>query len=59
MLWQQSVLGSLKIRRTPMIPFPAEEVLPMMAMMFLRLGVPAMIILMMGVLAQRFERVQM
>jgi hypothetical protein len=42
-----------------MMPFPAEEVLPMMALMFLRLGVPAMIILMMGVLAQRFERVQM
>jgi hypothetical protein len=42
-----------------MIPFPAEEVMPMMAMMFLRLGVPALIILMMGTLAQRLERVQM
>jgi hypothetical protein len=42
-----------------MMPFPADEVLPMVAMMFLRLGVPAMIILMLGVLAQRFERVQM
>ncbi len=42
-----------------MMPFPAEEVLPMVAMMFLRLGVPAMIVLMMGTLAQRFERVQM
>lgn len=42
-----------------MMPFPSEEVLPMMAMMFLRLGVPAMIILVLGVLAQRFERVQM
>lgn len=41
-----------------MMPFPAEEVLPTMAMMFLRLGVPAMIILMMGTLAQRFERMQ-
>lgn len=42
-----------------MIPFPAEEVLPTMSMMFLRLGVPALIILMMGTLAQRFERAQM
>lgn len=58
MLLQQSVVSSLKIRRTHMIPFPAEEVLPTMAMMFLRLGVPAMIILMMGTLAQRFERMQ-
>jgi hypothetical protein len=41
-----------------MIPFPAEEILPMVAMMFLRLGVPVMIIMMMGALAQRFERLQ-
>jgi hypothetical protein len=41
-----------------MIPFPAEEVLPAMAMMFLRLGVPVMIIVMMGTLVQRFERLQ-
>jgi hypothetical protein len=41
-----------------MIPFPAEEALPMMAMMFLRLGVPALIILMMGTLAQRFGHLQ-
>lgn len=39
-----------------MIAFPAEEFLPMMGMMFLRLGVPALIILMVGALAQRFER---
>jgi hypothetical protein len=41
-----------------MIPFPAEEILPMVAMMFLRLGVPVMIILMMGALAQRFDHLQ-
>ena len=41
-----------------MIPFPTEEILPMVAMMFLRLGVPVMIILMMGALAQHFERLQ-
>ncbi len=41
-----------------MIPFPADEVLPMLAMMFLRLGVPLMILLMMGALAQRVERLQ-
>jgi hypothetical protein len=41
-----------------MMPFPAEEVLPMLAMMLLRLGMPVMIILMMGALAQRFERLQ-
>lgn len=48
----------LKIRRTHMIPFPAEEILPMLALMFLRMGVPLMIILMMGTLAQRFQRLQ-
>jgi hypothetical protein len=42
-----------------MMPFPAEEALPMITMMFLRLGVPALIVLMMGTLAQRFERLQM
>ena len=41
-----------------MIPFPAEEVLPMMAMMVLRLGVPALIILMIGTLAQRLGHLQ-
>ncbi len=41
-----------------MIPVPAEEFLPLLAMMFLRLGLPVMIIVMLGALAQRFERLQ-
>ena len=39
-----------------MMPFPAEEILPMLAMMFLRLGVPVLFVLIMGSLAQRFEQ---
>jgi len=41
-----------------MIPVPAEEFLPLLAMMILRLGLPVMIIVMLGALAQRFERLQ-
>ncbi len=39
-----------------MIPFPVEEILPMLAMLFLRLGLPVLLILMMGTLVQRFEQ---
>jgi hypothetical protein len=39
-----------------MIPFPAEEVLPMLAMMFLRFGAPVMLVVMLGSLVQRFEQ---
>lgn len=41
-----------------MLPFPAEEALPMLAMMFLRLGAPIMIVVMFGSLVQRFEQLR-
>lgn len=39
-----------------MMPFPSDEILPMLAMTFLRLGVPMMIVVLLGSLAQRFEQ---
>jgi hypothetical protein len=41
-----------------MIPFPAEEILPTLGLMLLRLGVPVLALLMLGSLAQRAERRQ-
>ncbi len=39
-----------------MMPFPAEEILPMLAMLFVRLGVPVVLVVLMGSLAQRYEQ---
>lgn len=41
-----------------MLPFPSEEILPMMGLMFLRFGAPLMIVLVLGSLAQRFEQLR-
>lgn len=39
-----------------MLPFPSEEILPMMGLMFLRLGAPLLIVFALGSLAQRLEQ---
>ena len=39
-----------------MLPFPADELLPMLAMTFLRLGLPLVMVVMLGSLVQRFEQ---
>lgn len=41
-----------------MIPFPADEILPTLGLMLLRLGVPMLALLALGTLAQRVERRQ-
>lgn len=41
-----------------MIPFPSDEILPMISLMILRLGVPVLFLLLLGTLAQRAERLQ-
>lgn len=41
-----------------MLPVPAEEILPLLGLMFLRLGAPMVMILLLGTLAQRTGRLQ-
>lgn len=41
-----------------MIPIPASEILAMLGLTMLRLGVPLLLILLVGALAQRVEQLE-
>lgn len=41
-----------------MIPLPADEILALFGMMILRLGLPLLLVMLLGTLAQRVELMQ-